>query len=92
MIESHRITDIRVEIGRYISEYILFDESGALDENLSFQESGILDSMGFLELVTFIEEHFMIRISDHELIPENFDTLRKTSDFVEHKLREKTAA
>ena len=84
--------DVRVEIGRYISEYILFDDGGTLEADLSFQESGILDSMGFLELVTFVEENFMIRISDNELIPENFDTLRKMSDFVERKLREKAPA
>lgn len=86
------MADIRIEIGRHIAEYILFGEGGTLDENLSFQESGILDSMGFLELVTFIEEHFVIRISDNELVPENFDTLRRISDFVEHKLREQAAA
>jgi hypothetical protein len=36
-----------------------------------------------LELITFVEEKFGIAIGDSELIPENFDTQRKMSAFVE---------
>jgi acyl carrier protein len=79
--------DIQQEIRDYIIDKILFDEGEKLDEDLSFQASGILDSTGFLELITFIEERFSIEISDRELIPENFDTLRKVSGFVQDKIR-----
>ena len=60
-------------------------------EDVSFQESGILDSTGFLELITFVEEKFAIEIADSELIPENLDTLRKMSNFVEGKMRARAA-
>ena len=77
--------DVQYEIRNYIVDRILLDDDDRLDENLSFQESGILDSTGFLELITFVEENFGIEISDRELIPENFDTLRKISGFVQSK-------
>ena len=77
--------DVQYEIRNYIVDRILLDDDDRLDENLSFQESGILDSMGFLELITFIEERFGIEIPDRELIPENFDTLRKISSFIQSK-------
>ena len=77
--------DVQYEIRNYIVDRILLDDDDRLDENLSFQESGILDSTGFLELITFVEEKFGIEISDRELIPENFDTLRKISGFVQSK-------
>jgi len=77
--------DIQQEIRDYIVDKILFDDGEKLDEDLSFQDSGILDSTGFLELITFIEERYDIEISDRELIPENFDTLRKVSVFVQDK-------
>ena len=77
--------DVQQEIHNYIVDKILFDDSERIGEDLSFQESGILDSTGFLELITFIEERFGIEISDWELIPENFDTLRKISSFVKNK-------
>lgn len=79
------MVDVQQEIRSYIVDKILFDDGEILDEDLSFQESGILDSTGFLELITFIEERFGIEISDWELIPENFDTLRKVAGFVQSK-------
>jgi len=83
---------VQHEIRNYIVESILFGDAEGLDENVSFQESGILDSTGFLELVTFVEERFGIDIADEELIPEHFDTLGKMSAFVEQKLAERAAA
>ena len=46
-----------------------------LDESDSLLESGIIDSMGILKLVTFIEDKFQLKIEAEELIPENFETL-----------------
>ena len=77
---------VQHEIRNYIAENILFGDAGKLDENVSFQESSILDSTGFLELITFVEEQYGIDIADDELVPEHFDTLRKMSTFVEQKL------
>jgi acyl carrier protein len=81
---QHRIRD-------YIKENILFGDGDKLDENVSFQESGILDSTGFLELITFVEEQFGVDIADDELVPEHFDTVGKMSAFVEQKLASKAA-
>ena len=80
---------VEQEIRRYIIENILFENADNLDENMPFHESGILDSMGFLELITFMEKKFEIKILDSELIPENLATLRKISSFFEEKLNEK---
>ena len=77
--------DVQQEIRSYIVDKMLFDDGEILDEDISFQDSGALDSTGFLELITFIEERFGIEISDRELIPENFDTLRKVAGFVQSK-------
>ncbi len=46
-----------------------------LGEDESLLESGIIDSMGIMKLLAFIEEKFQIKVSDEELIPENFETL-----------------
>jgi acyl carrier protein len=81
--------NVQHEIQDYIKENILFGDGEKLDENVSFQESGILDSTGFLELITFVEQQFSVDIADDELVPENFDTLKKMSTFVEQKLASK---
>ena len=79
--------DIQQQIHNYIVNQILYVGDEELNEDLSFQESGILDSIGFLELITFIEENFELKILDNELIPENFDTIKKISRFVQNKIQ-----
>lgn len=48
-------------------------------------DSGILDSLGVLDLVGFLEKEFTVRVSDDELIPENFETIEALVTFVENK-------
>jgi acyl carrier protein len=77
--------NVQETIRSYIVDNILFGEDGRLTEDASFQRSGILDSTGFLGLITFAEEKFGIKIADDEVVPENFDSLRKIFAFVERK-------
>ncbi len=90
-LRMHQQVRIADRIRRYIVENILFGDEVEFKETVSFQESGIIDSLGFLELITFVEEEYGFEIADEELIPENFDTLRKVSGFVEKKLRGEAA-
>ena len=86
------MSDVQRVIETYIVDNILFGDGERLGPDVSFQKSGILDSTGFLELITFAEEQFGIRIADEEVVPDNFDTLRKMSEFVERKLKARVAA
>jgi len=82
--------DIEQEIQRYIVDDILFGDGEKLQVDTSFQEHGIIDSVGFLGLITFIEGKYGIAIKDDELIPQNFDSLQKITRFVEWKLNKKS--
>jgi acyl carrier protein len=81
---------IQNEIRSYIVENILFGDEHLIDIDTPFQENGILDSIGFLEIITFVEEKFGIEIEDNEVVPENLGSLQKISDFVERKLEKGT--
>ncbi len=83
--------NIMQQIREYIAENVLLGDGDVLEENVSFQESGILDSTGFLGLITFVEGEFGIEISDDELDPENLETLSKISNFVEKKMGKRAA-
>jgi acyl carrier protein len=48
-------------------------------------EGGIIDSLGVLDLVSFVEEEFSIRIGDDELLPENFQNIECLAAFVRTK-------
>jgi acyl carrier protein len=48
-------------------------------------ENGIIDSLGVLDLVSFMENTFAITVSDEDLLPENFRTIERLAQFVEGK-------
>ena len=51
------------------------------DENLL--ESGILDSLGILQLVAFVEKQFGLTIPDKDVVFENFSSIRVLSEYLE---------
>ena len=56
-----------------------------IEVDTSFLESGLIDSMGVLELVDFLEGQFGIAIEDSELVPENLDSIRNICSYLESK-------
>jgi len=48
-------------------------------------ESGIIDSLGMLDVVAFLEQTFSIRIEDDDLTPENFASIERLTNFTEEK-------
>jgi len=48
-------------------------------------ETGILDSLGILEVVTFIEHEFHIILNDDDLVPENFHSMESIAEFVKKR-------
>lgn len=78
--------DIKTTIKSYIVENFLFgDTDTVIDDDDSFMESGILDSTGILELITFIESTYNIKLDDDEILPENLDSLNNLEAFIKKK-------
>lgn len=77
--------DLISTIRQYIVDNFLFEEIEELDENTSFLETGIIDSTGILELVTFLEESFGITVEDEELTPENLDSIANLAQYLQIK-------
>ena len=47
------------------------------DDDRSFLRNGVLDSLGFVKLVLFLENKLGLTIERKHLAPDNFDSLRK---------------
>lgn len=62
------------------------------DDERSFLESGILDSLGFVSLVLFLENTFEINIDRASLSPENFDSLGKIIRYVSRLIEPSSVA
>jgi len=73
------------KIRQFIVENFLFGDGQVLKDDTSFMQEGIIDSTGILELVFFLEETFGVSVEDDELVPENFDSLKKIVKYLETK-------
>jgi acyl carrier protein len=80
-----KITEIKFKIRKFIVDTTFAPESQVQNDTLIFA-LGIFDSMGFISLITFIEENFNIKANDSELIEENFESINALASFVERKL------
>jgi acyl carrier protein len=79
--------DIGLAVRRFISENFLFrDDGDAITHDQSLLDAGIIDSTGVLELVCFLETTFDIEVQDDEMLPENLDSIRAISSYVDRKL------
>ncbi len=73
-------------IRTYIAENMLFSDNGyPHSDSASFLEEGIVDSMGIMELVMFVEENFNMTVEDEELVPDNFDSVSKLAVYIRSK-------
>jgi acyl carrier protein len=52
------------------------------DDDRSFLDNGVLDSLGFVKLVLHLEETFGIRIERKNLTPRHLDSLHKIATYV----------
>jgi len=78
--------DNKERIRSFILEHALLGTSNdSFKDDDSFLEKGIIDSTGILELVAFIEENFGFEVKDEELVPDNFDSVNKLSQYIERK-------
>jgi len=73
-------------VRQYIIDNFLFGESSGLGDDTSFLDEGIVDSTGMLELIMFLEESYHISVEDEELIPENLDSVKNISGYLDRKL------
>jgi acyl carrier protein len=82
------MADIKAQLRSYIQDnFVLGAVTKPLGNADSFMDRAILDSTGFLELVTYLEESFGMVVTDEEMIPENLDSIDSLAAFVERKQR-----
>jgi acyl carrier protein len=85
MTENHLNTQIR----EFILEKFPLARKHQLKDSDTLLESGILDSLGVLDLVNFLEREFSVAVADDELVPENFQSIATIAAFVQRKSSER---
>ncbi len=72
----------------WLDDRYLFGEAAELirNDDISFLENGILDSLGFVQLVLMLEERYRIKIDRKHLTRANFDSMNKILTYVGAKV------
>jgi acyl carrier protein len=84
--ETQAMSGIRAQVRDFIEDNFLMGARAArLGDAESFLERRILDSTGFLELITFLEQTYGIAVADDEMVPEYLDSLVNVEAFVQRK-------
>jgi acyl carrier protein len=68
-----------------LKNFLFTDDANALSDSTSLIGEGIIDSTGILELVSYLEESFGIKVADEEMTPANFDSIQNIAAFVGRK-------
>jgi acyl carrier protein len=77
-VEGFLLTEVAVD----------FDKE-SLGPDSDLLELRIIDSLGILKLVLFLERTFGIQVEDEDVVPENFESLNIIAKFVEDKMQNK---
>lgn len=69
-------------------ERIAYDERRTpITPDTPLLDSGLIDSTGIIELVTFLESEFGVKVADEEIIPDHFETVARIAALVAAKRR-----
>ena len=75
---------IEERISRFVVEELHAPTEGLTPE-FRLIEGGVIDSLGIMHLVSFIESEYGITVDDEELVSDNFGSIREIARFVESK-------
>ena len=86
-------TPAKIAIKQKIKQFIADKSPAVRQESLldtdSLLDNNIIDSMGFLDLVTFVESEFAIAVEDDELLTDNFESIESITNFVNAKVEQR---
>lgn len=73
---------VRTVVRRFLQNELGRDVRAVSDVE-SLLEAGVIDSLGVIQLVSFIQERFKVDVSEDDMMPENFDSIDAIAGFVE---------
>ena len=76
--------EIKQKVTSYVIDASFAEKEKIKDETLIFQE-GFFDSMGFIMLLSFLEETFEIKSLDTDLVEENFESINAITNYIVSK-------
>jgi acyl carrier protein len=79
------LPDIANSVRQFLIDEILFDEGGAKVEDDRPLLNGVLDSLGLMQLVAYLEEEFDVDIDDQDMVADNFKDISRITALIQSK-------
>lgn len=76
---------MRDKVRAFVTSNFYVADPAKLQDSESLLDSGIIDSTGVLEVIGFIEDNFGVTVEDHEMLPENLDSIERIASFIQRK-------
>ncbi len=73
------------KVRAYVLSNFPVADPGAVTNDASLMELGIVDSTGLLEVFEWLRDEFSIEVLDSEMLPENFDAVSRIADYIGRK-------
>ncbi len=77
--------DVVDRVRAFILENFYVPEETGLADDTSLIVSGIVDSTGMLEVISWLEAEFGVAVEDREAVPENLESVARIGAFVARK-------
>ena len=78
--------DVQTTVKEFIErQFLVRRDIEEISEEDSLLDSGLIDSIGIFEIVSFLETQFDIAVKDEEVVPENFETIKDIVAFINTK-------
>jgi acyl carrier protein len=79
-------------IKKFVIDEFLPDVSAAdLAVDYDLLADGVVDSLGLLKLIAWVEDHFQLAVHDTDLDPNNFRSVQAIDQFIEEASSQKVA-
>ena len=76
---------MNIKIKNFIIENFM-DGEGSIEDDESLFEANIIDSLGVIKLLTFIENKFNVHIDIGDVTMDNFGTVNEIAELLKKKL------
>ncbi|MCX5433497.1 phosphopantetheine-binding protein [Streptomyces sp. NBC_00257] len=81
--------DRKQYIQRLIEDQFLVEFDGELTAETDLFKAGVMDSFGYIQLLTAVEREFSLQLTDEEFLRNIFSSLEAIDAFVANKLAER---
>lgn len=77
---------LRQKVRGFIAQRFPTFVAKKLGDSDSLLDSGVIDSLGILDLATYLESELKVQLGDDEMLPENFDSVDSITTFLARKV------